>query len=325
MEQIIEQKNQCGTQRRNQQSFSLLMTQENFWNFSIRNQRIENFKIKPETFNILFNKEWTTTALAKDISEVDRDALSREYEKLRRCAPRRSNQNKRYFVRHDGKLPTAARSNRDEEHLAIALWNLNKCWPRLDDGRFRLLDYQLPLKARRSDKGIGKVDLLGVTDQGRLMVIELKVKPRGESNRGDSPAAALIQGLRYAAIVEANLNVIAAEVESCLGDRFNDVTILEESPIVQILAPKSWWRGWLELSTLTRNASGRWEPEFSKLTRDVEKRLGVTVECMALDKLADITDGPDGHTPQLNRVPVLCPVSPDTEPPIGQALSLPSV
>ena len=254
--------------------------------------------LSPETFNILFNKKWPTTALAKAISEVDGDALSREYEELRRCAPRRSC----YFVGHDGNLSTAARSNRFEEHLAIALWNLNKCWPRLDDGRFRLLDYQFPLYAQQSDKGIGEVDLLSVTKQGRLMVIELKVKSKGKNNRRDSPAAALMQGLRYAAIVEANLEVIAAEVEGRLGDRFKDVIIVEESPIVQILAPKSWWRGWLELGASTRKAAGRWEPEFCKLTRDVEKRLGVAVECMALDKLADIAYGPDGKTPQLNRV-----------------------
>ena len=281
-------------------------------------------RFTPEMFNILFNKRWTTTGLAKDISKVDGDALSREYEKLRLCAPRRSVRNKRYFVGHDGSRSTADRSNREEEHLAISLWELNKCWPRLDDGRFRLLDYQFPLKAQRSDKGIGKVDLLGVTDQGRLMVIELKVKPKGESNRGDSPAAALMQGLRYAAIVEANLEVIAKEVESCLGDRFKGVTIVEESPIVQILAPKSWWRGWLDLGASTRKAAGHWEPEFSKLTRDVEKRLGVAVECMALDKLANFANGADRKTPQLNRVPALCPVRPDNEPPIGQALSLPS-
>ena len=280
--------------------------------------------LSPETFNILFNEKWTTTDLAKGISEVDRNALSREYEKLRRCAPQRLDQNKCYFVGHDGNLPTEAHSNRFEEHLAITLWNLNKCWPRLGGGRFRLLDYQLPLKARQSDRGIGKVDLLGVTDQGRLMVIELKVEPKGENNRGDSPAGALMQGLRYAAIMEANFKVIAAEAENRLGDRFKDVTIVEESPIVQILAPKSWWRGWLELGASTRKAAGRWEPEFSKLTRDVEKRLGIAVECMALDKLVDITYGSDGKTPQLNRVPALCPVRPDNVPPIGQALSLPS-
>ena len=152
------------------------------------------------------------------------------------------------------------------------------------------------------------------------MVVELKVKQKGKINGRNSPAAALMQGLRYAAIVEANLKVIAAEVESW----FKDVTIVEESPIVQILAPTSWWNGWLELGASTRKVAGRWEPEFSKLTRDVEKRLGVAVECMALDKLSDITYGSDGNTPRLNRVPALCPVRPDNELPIGQALSLPS-
>ena len=273
-----------------------------------------------ESFNILFNRKWTTRDLAKDISEVDRDALIREYEKLRRCAPRRVDNHKRYFVGHDGNLSTANRSNREEERLAIALWNLNKCWPYLDDGRFRLLDYQFPLYAQQSDKGIGEVDLLGVTNQGRLMVIELKVKPKRKNARGDSPASALMQGLRYAAIVEANISVIAAEVESCSGDRFKDVSIVEETPIVQILAPKSWWRGWFELGASTRKAAGHWEPEFSKLIHDVEKRLRVAIECMALDKL----DVSDGKTPHLNRVPTLCPVRPDNEPPIGQALSLPS-
>ena len=243
-----------------------------------------------ESFNILFNKKWTITDLAKTISEVDRDALIREYEKLRRYAPRRLDQNKRYFVGHDGNLSTAKRSNRGEERLAIALWNLNKCWPYLDDGRFRLLDYQFPLKARRSDKGIGKVDLLGVTDHGRLMVIELKVESKRKNDPGDSPASALMQGLRYAAIVESNIREIAPEVESCPGDRFKDVSIVEEVPIVQILAPTSWWRGWFELDASTRKAAGHWEPEFSKLTRDVEKRLGVAVECMALDKL-DVSEG----------------------------------
>ena len=272
-------------------------------------------KLSPETFNILFNKEWNMRDLAKDISEVDGDALSCEYEKLRRCAPRRLDQNKCYFVGHDGNLTTAKRSSRYEEHLAIALWNLKKCWPRLDDGRFCLLDYQFPLNARQSDKGIRGVDLLGVTKQGRLLVIELKV---GKINGRNSPAAALMQGLRYAAIVEANLKVIAAEVKS----RFKCVTIAEESPIVQILAPKSWWCGWLKLGASTRKAAGHWEPEFSNLTQDVEKRLGVAVECMALDKLADIAYGPKGNKPRLNRVPALCPVQPDNEPPIGQALSI---
>ena len=273
--------------------------------------------LSPGNFNILFKQKWHLTGLAEATSKVDQSALCDEYEELRRCAPRRSC----YFVGHDGNLSTAARSNRSEEHLAIALWNLKECWPRLDSGWFRLLDYQFPLQAQQQDKDIGKVDLLGVTDKGRLMVIELKVKPKGKNNRGDSPAAALMQGLRYAAIVEANLKMIAAEVESRPGGRFKDVTIVDESPIVQILAPESWWRAWFGLNDLTRKRSGDWEIKFCNLAGNVENRLGVTVECMALNSDADITYGPDGKMPRLNPAPALCPVRPDNEPPIGQALS----
>ena len=197
-------------------------------------------------------------------------------------------------------------SNRFEERLAIAIWRFKGCWPRPDGGRFRILDYQFPLMARKKDKGLGKIDLLGVTDEGRLMVIELKVKPKGDNKRGESPAAALMQGLRYAAIVEANHRVIAAEAA-----RYFKVEIKEESPVVQILAPKAWWRVWSELSASTRRDTGNWEPEFSKFARDIENKLGIAIECMALDDHDHADFGSDRSKPQLERAPALYPVRPD--------------
>ena len=277
-------------------------------------------QFSPRNFNILFNKKWPATGLAQSISDCDLDALCEEYKGLKRCAPRRANRGKRYFVDgHSGGLSTIGGSNRFEEHLAIALWRLEGCWPHPDGGRFCILDYQFPLKARQSDKDIGKVDLLGVTDEGRLMVIELKVRPEGKNNRGESPAAALMQGLRYAAIVEANHGVIAAEATR----RFN-VKILGEPPIIQILAPKAWWRAWSELSSSTRKKAGYWEREFFKLTQDVENKLGVAVECVALDDLdhTDIAYGSDLSKPQLDRAPTLYPFWPDETCPIGAALPL---
>ncbi len=270
----------------------------------------------PINFTIFFGKEWYTTGLAKDISKVDRNALCEEYKKLRQCAPRRANVGKSYFVdRHCGKVPS---SNRVEEHLAIALWRFKGCWPRPDGSRFRLLDYQFPLQAGQADKGIGEIDLLGVTDQGRLIVIELKVKPKGGNNRGATPVAALMQGLRYAAIVEANQTVIAREAKEQAKRRFKvGIEIVEEPPVVQILAPKAWWRSWWELGAPTRRKAGSWEPEFSILTRDVEEQLGVAVECVALDDCcADLVYGSDRRTPQLVSAPALYPVGTS----IGKAL-----
>ena len=255
---------------------------------------MSNFSL--DDYKILFKKDWHTTELAKDIANIDREALCDEYKQLIKNAPRRSDKQK-YFVCHDGKLSSSGKSNRREEYLAVALWNLERQWPRLDGGWFRLLDYQVPLKAQQSDPKIGKVDLLGLTDQGRLMVIELKVKP-SDGSRGETPAKALMQGLRYAAIVEANRKKITEEAKRCFG-----VDVVAERPLVQVLAPKAWWKGWLDMAGSTREAAGYWEPEFSQLVRDVEKHLSIAIECMALDDLGDaITFGLDQRMPQLDHV-----------------------
>ena len=46
------------------------------------------------------------------------------------------------------------------------------------------------------------------------MVIELKVKP-ADGSRGETPMKALVEGLRYAAIIQANREVIAEEAKTC--------------------------------------------------------------------------------------------------------------
>ena len=147
--------------------------------------------LSTKRFSVLFKKTWHVSGLAENISCIDRNALCREYAELRQCALRRYPP-KRYFVDgHDGTLSTPGKNNRLEEHLAIALWRMRGWWPSADGGRFHLRDYQFPLKARQADTGIGKVDLLGVTERGRLMVIELKVKPENGS-RGETPVTALM-------------------------------------------------------------------------------------------------------------------------------------
>ena len=75
-------------------------------------------------FRILFADHRNVEGLADAISRIDRDALSKEYEELIRCAPSRWDRNLPYFVdSHTGRLSTdnPAPSNRFEERLAIAL------------------------------------------------------------------------------------------------------------------------------------------------------------------------------------------------------------
>ena len=81
--------------------------------------------------------------------------------------------------------------------------------------------------------GTGEVDLLGATDQECLVVIERKV-PRKDGSRGDMPLLALIEGLRYAAVVHANQRTIPAE-----ANRRFAVWVPDAPPIVQILSFES--------------------------------------------------------------------------------------
>ncbi len=244
------------------------------------------------------------------MGSLDVEALSAEYATLRENAPRRSLADKVYFVGHTGMPSASARSNRLEEHYAIALLNLGRRWPRIDGGWFRLLDYQVPLKARRTDGAVGKIDLLGITDRGRLVIIELKVEGEG-GGRSDPPPAALMEALRYAAMVEADLDGIASEAERRFG-----VNVERTPPIVQLLAPVGWWRAWLSLG-----AAGEWGPPFVRLGEEVTARTGVAVECLALEDVG-VFYGVDGRAPRLAPVPRKFQVRLGQEPPFGEALQV---
>ena len=251
-----------------------------------------------------FSKTWPATDLALAIAQIDRSTLVREYEKAVSTAPRRHDRALPYFVpEHNGRLAENDTRKRFEEHLAMAIWRLgNRRLARLDGGWFQFLDYQFPLKDAQANPGVGKIDLLGIANCGRLVVTELKVAR--STGRGDSPMKALMQRLRYAAIVEANSDEIAREAA---GDR----GVLVDSsrrPIVQILAPKKWWRGWLNLGDSTRKKAGWWEHRFAVLTDDIENRLGIEIECLAMDDIQMDALYQRPSEPTLPKPPTLYPV-----------------
>ena len=250
-----------------------------------------------------------TTDLVRNIRNVKRDQLHEEFRELIECAPRRADAGKDYFVNHSGVPSSGKRANSwSEEILAMALWNERIFLPRSDGTEIFMLDYQFPLRASSSDSGIGEVDLLGITNQGQLMVIELKVKPVGVNNRGYTPAAALLQGLRYAAIVQANFGSIARE----LKQRF-EISIPNEPLIVQVLAPEDWWNGWIGLEASTRRAAGKWEIAFEKLAKDIEGRIGIAIECAALNvKRGGISFNEEGR-PKLDCKPEILLFNPATD------------
>ena len=262
-----------------------------------------------QQFPTLFRKRYVTAGLADAVQKINTDieTLCGEYDRLREVAPSRSARNRRYFVGHDGRPWAKNRGNPSEKHLAIALWRLREDWPRTGGGRMRLLDYEVPLRASRSDAGLGEVDLLGATDQGRWVVVELKVG-RKDGSRDDTPLLALMEGLRYAAVIHANHRAISAEA----SDRFA-IDVRDEPPIVQILATEDWWGGWCDMGRRSR-AAGLWEPAFSELSNVLEDRLGIFIECLALQgtTLADVTW--DAHGPFLGNTPLVRRVHLDGAP-----------
>lgn len=70
-------------------------------------------------------------------------------------------------------------SNRKEERYAIQLFNLSK-GGKVFNHIGRILDYQIPLKNSIADKGLGKIDLISVTDE-HIFLLELKIKENEET------------------------------------------------------------------------------------------------------------------------------------------------
>jgi hypothetical protein len=170
-------------------------------------------------------------------SSIDVDRLHARYGALRDTAPHRHARDKKYFVGHSGVPSTTGASNRLEEHFAIALCNDHADLSLDDSDGLRLLDYQVPLKARQSDAGIGKVDIVALTGSGRVAVVELKVT--SNTSKGDNPLRALLEALAYCAIVEANADDLASEIEERYG-----LDAATGKPDLVVVGPDAYWSTW---------------------------------------------------------------------------------
>ena len=86
---------------------------------------------------------------------------------------------KNYKVKtHDGKIKNE-KSNREEEIIAMKLFELSQNQGKVFDIIGKIIDYQTPLKNIRADKA-GKIDLLAYNEEEKtLRILELK-KPNSE-------------------------------------------------------------------------------------------------------------------------------------------------
>ena len=158
------------------------------------------------------------------------ETLAGLYETELANAPKRAEAGKKYLVK--AKLPTSRRANKDEEHLSHALLkHFRDSGEGLDlpsFGNLDLLAAQVPLATASVDrslgdadpnKGVGKIDLLGVGPEDRLVVVKLKFAAPGATRggTGDTPLRALLDGLAQTAIASANRESLASELVDAAG------------------------------------------------------------------------------------------------------------
>ncbi|MGH0030031.1 MAG: hypothetical protein ACQGVC_09590 [Myxococcota bacterium] len=223
-------------------------------------------------------------------AELDGEKLAAAYATEKTNAPRLPESGKKYFVTRSGKPASERKRNKDEEHVGQAL--IRYCENRGqglpfpdDDWVLTPLDYQVRVKAGPLDepatKGIGRIDLLGITSEERLAVIKMRVlEPNAtRCGVGDTPLRALLEGLTYAAIAEANQDALRSEI----AERFGR-TISDEPPLLCLLASQSYWR-------LCRKREAQkgaaWIKEMERLAELIGEEVGPTIRYLGLEMTGD--------------------------------------
>lgn len=234
--------------------------------------------------------------LAGLIDAITIETIVAEYRAQSAAAPRRHPARKYLQHTHTGQPHSGATSGRVEEHLMLALYGTGQNTLATPTSRqLRIIDYQVPLKAKRSDP-IGKVDGLGLTDRGSVCLIELKA-PR---HRGDSPLRALLESLSYLAVVEANWPDLASEIAAA-HSAFDPA----QRPTALIAGPRSWWTAWEGCTP-----AGDWKQSLADLTTATAQSLDVSIAYGALDGHGpdNLHMGLNGQAPTLTEWPTLGPV-----------------
>lgn len=119
--------------------------------------------------------------------------------------------------------------------------------------------------------------------------MELKVERNREDRR-----IGLLEGLIYAAIIEANLEMIAAEVTALHGYR-----VVTSRPKILLAAPPGFWSD----TTLYPSVAG-----ISGLASEISSAIPIDIVLLSLNGAENIELGLDGTRPTIQIGIVLSPV-----------------
>jgi hypothetical protein len=215
------------------------------------------------------------------------EKLASLYETELANAPKRHEAGKKYLVK--AKRHTGRRVNKDEEHLSLALLKYcrdsGQALEVPEFGNLDLLAAQVPMATASADRskgggdvnaGVGKLDLLGVGPEDRLVVAKLKFAEPGATRggTGDTPLRALLNGLAHTAMAAANQEFLASELAAAVGRSFS-----EGPPVLALLGAPRYW----ELCRKREAQRGAaWIREMQRLGREIEESIGVQVLYLAI-------------------------------------------
>jgi hypothetical protein len=217
------------------------------------------------------------------------ESLAEMYQQEVANAPKRYEADKKFLVGQKGNAPRGGKSGKPHEQLSVALVNQFRSrgegldLPQAPAGdTLDSFAYQVPLKVRQtdSDKRIGKVDVIGAIPEDRLALVVLKyVAPTAtRGSTGDTPLRALLEGMAYTAIVQANRKEILGEIDAAYGRKLSD-----EPPVLILLGNNRYW----ELCRKREAQKGAgWINQMERLAQEIEENLDIGVRYLSI-KLQD--------------------------------------
>lgn len=253
-----------------------------------------------------------SSAFRKVAADLSGEVLAGHWQEGLRVAPRRAEAGRRFLQPHGGRPPSERQRSRDEEHLSAALVRCCREGDRAlalpDESAVRFVDWNVPLKAAPPDpalgdsdpnRGVERVDLLGVVGDDRLAFGFLKFLEPGSARAGtgDTPLRFLLEALGHAAIAQASREALAAEVEAAHGRQLGAAP-----PVLLLLASPRYW----ELCRRREAQKGAaWIHELERLARELETQIGVGVHFLALALEGDPGFGFDAEGVRLAAPPRL--------------------
>jgi hypothetical protein len=187
-------------------------------------------------------------------------------------------------------------SNRHEEHLCIALYNAfsTKNFPVSDLENQKFVDYQTPIKCKRPNKGWGKIDLLGFS-QNKAFFWEVKW-PGNNQN----PAYALIELLAYLKAFDTkedsskkNFGTLVDEIIHTRGITPNNANAIKnEQQGLCLAAPSDYWERFAEKENGMRNEKlyADFRKKFVEILKEVHEQIGVKIFCCNLGAISKEKD-----------------------------------